>query len=99
MRTLTTLAAVLLTAAILTACNGVDDDCQALTIPAPAAQIAPQVAPERPSGGTSGGGRSSSSRGGSSSSSSKHRPAHKGTSSSGGSGGVHVDIDHDCDDD
>ncbi|MFI8300029.1 hypothetical protein ACIGCZ_29295 [Streptomyces nigra] len=93
MRTLTALAAASLTAALLTSCNGVADDCQALAAPAPAPQIAPQAAPERPSGGTSGSGRSSGSR---NSTTSKHRPAHKGTSSS---GGVHIDIDHDCDDD
>ncbi|MEU3162219.1 hypothetical protein ACPCAJ_21235 [Streptomyces griseoincarnatus] len=61
MRTLPTLTAVLLAAATLTACNS-GDDCRALAVPAPAAQIAPQAAPERPSGGTSGSGRSSGSR-------------------------------------
>lgn len=95
-RALTALPAVLLAAATLTACGDTSDDCT-YALPAPA----PQIAPERPSGGTSGGSRSSGSRSTSKGSNpSKSRPTTpKNTTTSGGAGGtIHLDTDDDCDD-
>lgn len=87
-RALAALAATLLAAVTLTACDG-GGDCEDLAAPAPA----PQAVPERPSGGTSGGSRSSGSKG--SRGTTKSGKSGSSKSSSGG-GGVHIDVD--CDD-
>lgn len=90
-RTVPTITVAALAVALLTGCTP-DDDCdQAANLyPTPIAQ----VAPERPSGGSSGGRSSGSRSSGSKPKPSKPKTPHYGTSTTGG----HHDRD-DCDDD
>ncbi|XMN09342.1 hypothetical protein ACK8N7_26530 [Streptomyces griseobrunneus] len=83
-RIIPTIAVAALAAALLTGCTP-DDDCDSAagTHPAPIAQ----VAPERPSGGSSGGRSSGSRSSGSKSKPSKPKAPRYSTGSTGGSHG------------